>query len=32
MELKRFIWRTTGIGRTVDIVKNIIDESSLVEL
>lgn len=31
MGLKRFIWRTTGIGRTVDTVKNIIDEGSLID-
>ena len=26
MGLKRGLWRSTGIGRTIDTVKNIVDE------
>ena len=28
MGLKRGLWRSTGIGRTIDTVKNIVDEGS----
>lgn len=29
MGLKRGLWRSTGIGRTIDTVKNIVDEGSI---
>ena len=28
-DLKRGLWRSTGIGRTIDTVKNIVDEGSI---
>ncbi len=31
MGLKRMLWRSTGIGRTIDTIKNIADEGSLIE-
>lgn len=31
MGLGRFLWRTTGIGRSIDTVKNIVEEGSIVE-
>lgn len=30
MGLKRLIWRNTGIGRTIDTVKNIVDEGGII--
>ena len=29
MGLKRGLWRSTGVGRTIDTVKNIVDEGSI---
>ena len=29
MGLKRGLWRSTGIGRTIGTVKNIVDEGSI---
>ena len=31
MGIVRMLWRTTSIGRTIDTVKNIVEEKSLVE-
>lgn len=31
MGISRMLWRSTGIGRTIDTIKNIADEGSLVE-
>lgn len=31
MGLGRFLWRMTGIGRTIDTLKNIVEEDSIIE-
>lgn len=31
MGLKRLIWRSTSIGRTIDTLKNIVDEGSVID-
>lgn len=31
MGLGRFLWRTTGLGRTIDTIKNIVDQESIVD-
>lgn len=31
MGLKRLIWRSTNIGRTVDLIRNIADEGNLID-
>lgn len=31
MGIKRFVWRSTGFGRTIDTVKNMIEEGSVIE-
>lgn len=31
MGLKRMIWRSTGIGRAIDTIRNVVDERSLVD-
>lgn len=31
MGLRRMIWRSTGIGRTIDTIKNIVDEGNFVD-
>lgn len=31
MGLKRLLWRSTSLGRTIDTVKNIVDEGSVVD-
>ncbi len=31
MGLARMLWRSTGIGRTIDTVKNVVEEGSVIE-
>lgn len=31
MGLGRMLWRSTGIGRTIDTVKNMVEEGSVIE-
>ena len=31
MGLKRMLWRNTGLGMTIDTIKNIVEEDDVIE-